>query len=78
MPRLPALKPREVGRILHRAGFVLTRQKGSHQLYVKGKHRVTVPWHNKDLKKGTLKAIITASGMTVKDFLEHRARQNTT
>jgi len=54
MPKLPAPKPREVIKVLERAGFSFIRQKGSHRIYVKGNVGITIPYHNKDLKKGTL------------------------
>ena len=60
MPRLPNLKPREVERILRKKGFVTLRQVGSHlHLYNSTlKLRVTIPMHNKDLKKKTLASIL--------------------
>ncbi len=72
MPKLPALRPREVARILERAGFNFQRQKGSHQLYVKGSKGITIPWHNKDLKKGTLRKIIKETRLTIEEFLTFR------
>jgi predicted RNA binding protein YcfA (HicA-like mRNA interferase family) len=68
MTRLPALRPREVAAILQRAGFDFIRQRGSHRMYVKGHLGVTVPWHNKDLRKGTLRHIIKQSGLTPDEF----------
>lgn len=70
MPKLPVLKPREVIKVLERAGFVFERQKGSHKIYVKNNLGVTVPYHNKDLKRKTLKHIITQSGFELKQFLD--------
>jgi predicted RNA binding protein YcfA (HicA-like mRNA interferase family) len=70
MPKLPALKPREVIKVLERAGFSFIRQKGSHRIYVKGNVGITIPYHNKDLKKGTLRHIIKQSGLTVEKFLK--------
>src|ERR1700741_365589 len=55
--RLPAVKPREVLRGLRRAGFFVHHTSGSHHVL---KHpgklhlRVTLPFHNKDLKRRTL------------------------
>jgi predicted RNA binding protein YcfA (HicA-like mRNA interferase family) len=46
------------------------RQKGSHRIYVKGNIGITIPYHNKDLKKGTLRAIIKQSGLSVEEFLK--------
>lgn len=68
--RLPPLKPKEVIKILEKAGFVFARQKGSHRIYIKGAIGVVVPYHNRDLKKGTLKSIISQSGLSLKDFLK--------
>ena len=69
MPKLPPLKPREIEKILQKAGFVFIRQRGSHRIYVKEHLGVTVPFHNKDLRKGTLQSIIKQSGLTADEFL---------
>lgn len=70
MPKLPVLKPREVIHALERAGFIFERQKGSHKIYIKNNHGVTVPDHSKDLRQGTLKHIIKQSGLELKEFLK--------
>ena len=70
MPRLPALTSREIIRVLERAGFFFRRQKGSHQIFVKDYRRVTVPYHNKDVRVGTLRHIIKQSGLTTQQFLD--------
>ena len=70
MPKLPALKPRQVTRILEKAGFSFERQKGSHKIYIKREIGITVPIHNKDLRKGTLRNIIRQSGLTLEEFLD--------
>lgn len=70
MSKLPALKPREVIKALEGAGFAFVRQKGSHRIYVKGSLGVTVPFHNRDFKIGTLRHIIKQSGLEIKKFLE--------
>lgn len=70
MTRLPAFKPKEIIRALEKAGFCFVRQKGSHRIYTKGKIMITVPYHNRDLKKGTLRHIIKQIDLTVEDFLE--------
>jgi len=70
---LPALKPKDVFRLLQRAGFYLHHTTGGHY-YLKhpGKPtmRVTLPWHNKDLKRGTLASIIDQAGYTTDEFAE--------
>ena len=69
--QLPALKPRAVLRALQRAGFFIHHTTGSHRVL---KHpsnpalRITVPYHNKDLKKGTLHYIIKQAGLTPEQF----------
>lgn len=70
MPRLPVLKPKEVIKILEKAGFCFIRQKGSHQIYVKNNIGIVIPWHNKDLKTGTLRKIISQSGLSVEEFIQ--------
>lgn len=70
MPKIPALKPKAVIKILERAGFIFVRQKGSHRIYLKNNRTITIPYHNKDLRKGTLKAIIKQSGLTLEKFLD--------
>ena len=71
-PRLPALKPREVIRALEGAGFFLHHTTGSHH-YFKHPERstrlVTVAVHARELKRGTLAAIIKQAGLTTEEFL---------
>jgi predicted RNA binding protein YcfA (HicA-like mRNA interferase family) len=72
MPRLPACKPTEVIRALLRAGFFLDHGTGSHR-YFRHSTRpgiVTVPFHRKDLKRGTLKSILDQAGLSVHEFLK--------
>jgi len=60
-------------RALERAGFFVHHVSGSHYVL---KHpekpalRVTLPWHNKDLRRRTLTSIIEQSGYTTDEFLE--------
>lgn len=70
MPKLPAVRPREVVLALEKAGFIFIRQKGSHRIYIKDHLRVTIAYHNKDLKPKTLKHIIKQSGLDLKQFLD--------
>ena len=66
--KLPALKPKVVIRALERNGFIVHRVTGSHYILKKNKLRVTVPYHGKDLKPGTLASIIEQAGLTVEEF----------
>lgn len=70
MPKLPTLKPKEIVRILEKAGFLFVRQKGSHRIYVKDNIGVTIPFHSRDLKRGTLKQIIKQARLTVEEFMK--------
>jgi len=71
--RLPAAKPREVLRALRKAGFFIHHTSGSHYIL---KHpdkphlRVTLPYHNKDLKRKTLSSIIEQAGLTIEQFID--------
>ena len=71
---LPSLKSREVIRILERLDWYQKRQTGSHIIMVNEKlHKVIpIPFHNKDLKKGTLHGIIKRTGLSEEKFLELR------
>lgn len=70
--RLPSLTPRAVLRALERAGFFLHHATGSHRALRhpdKPHVRVVVPYHNRDLKRATLRSIIRQAEMTVEEFL---------
>ena len=56
--KLPAVKPKMVIRALQRTGFATHHTTGSHYFLKKNMLRVSVPYHNKDLKPGTLASII--------------------
>jgi predicted RNA binding protein YcfA (HicA-like mRNA interferase family) len=45
MSPLPKLTAREAEQRLLRAGFIQSRQKGSHKIYRKGSFRMVLPWH---------------------------------
>ena len=69
--RLPALKPREVVRALERGGFFVHHTTGSHRILKHPEHpelRITVPFHRRDLKHGTLRSIVRQAGFTVEEF----------
>ena len=66
MPKLPAVKPREVIRFLERNGFVLDHVSGSHFIYYHpvSRRRAVVPRHTRDLPKGTLISLLREAGFT--------------
>lgn len=60
MSATPALRPKQVVKLLKAQGFVEIRQVGSHLhlFHPIHKPRATVPMHNKDLKRKTLQSIL--------------------
>lgn len=66
MSRLPSLQPRELVAALKRAGYLEHHQTGSHlYLFHPSKKRMTsVPMHPRDLKRGTVHAILKQAGLT--------------
>lgn len=67
--KLPVLRPKVVIKALEHGGFSVHHTTGSHYILKKEKRRVTVPYHSKDLKPGTLKSIIEQAGLTVEEFV---------
>ncbi len=69
---LPAVTPRQAVRALERCGWQFDRAKGSHYVFAHPahRHRVVVPMHARDLSKGTLAAIIEASGLGREEFFK--------
>jgi predicted RNA binding protein YcfA (HicA-like mRNA interferase family) len=70
--RLPVLKAIEVIRALERAGFEVVRSAGNHKILDHRENRtrtVVVPVHaGRDMKPGTLRAIIRQAGLSVEEF----------
>ena len=65
MGNVPSVTPKDLCRLLEAKGFELKRIKGSHHYYQhpsSGKIAV-VPFHKKDLPKGTLYGIIKQAGI---------------
>lgn len=65
MGSFPSVTSKELVRILKKRGFILDRTKGSHRIYIhtEQKIRVIVPFHAKELPKGTLLAILRQAGI---------------
>ena len=70
MHKLPSLTSQKVVKILERKGFVLDRSKGSHRVYYnfENKRRVIIPYHKKDLPKGTLMEILRQAGINKEEL----------
>ena len=69
---LPVLSGRQVAKVLAKAGFVHIpdRGKGSHLFMFRADPRtaLTIPDH-REVKRGTLRAIIRKAGLSVDDFV---------
>lgn len=66
MNKIPAIKPKKLLQILQKQGFYIHHQKGSHIVLRKKEDnplRVTLPLHNKELKRKTLLSILKQAGL---------------
>ena len=71
MAKLPAIKPKKVVKALLKFNFEIKRQTGSHVRLIHPDGRTTtVAIHNRDLPKGTLKAILKQSELTLDKLLK--------
>jgi len=70
MSRLPQISGKECIQALSKAGFYFKRQEGSHIILRRDDPfaQLVVPNH-KELDRGTLRAIIRQSGLSVDEFL---------
>ena len=69
MAPLPAVSGRQAVAAFQRAGFEVRRQRGSHIIMVRAgmPETLSVPDH-RQLKPGTLRALIRKGGLTVEEF----------
>ena len=77
MPKLPAVKPRELIRFLEQHGFILDHVTGSHYIFYNpiSKRRAVVAAHNREIPKGTLMSLLREAGFTreeLRQFLQGR------
>ena len=72
MPDIPALKPREVIRLLEMLGFREVRQRGSHKQFRHADGRgTTVPFHKgRDISPILLRQIASDIGLRVEELLK--------
>ena len=75
MPKLPAVRPREVIRLLEKHGFIRDHTSGSHFIFYhpSSRRRAVVPNHNRDLPKGTLMSLLREAGFTREDMIDFLA-----
>lgn len=65
MSNTPSITPKDIIRILKQKGFVLDRNRGSHQIWLhpESRKRAVVPMHKKDLPVGTMFSILKQAGI---------------
>ena len=70
MSKLPVVSGAECLKALSRVGFEVYRQRGSHIVLVRKSPsaQTTIPNHS-ELDRGTLRAIIRQTGLTVEEFV---------
>ena len=71
MPKLPVISGKEVIKALHKVGYQIDHQTGSHIILRQEKEpyrRLTVPNHQ-EIAKGTLLAIIREAGLSKEEFM---------
>jgi predicted RNA binding protein YcfA (HicA-like mRNA interferase family) len=63
LPKLPRLTAPEAEALLLKAGFALTRSKGSHHIYQKYNRRIVLPFHSgKTLHPKIVKQVVKLTG----------------
>ena len=72
MPKLPNLTSKKLIQILEQLGFQLDHTTGSHFVFYHSqtKRRATVPFHRKDLPKGTLMTILREAGINREELFK--------
>lgn len=71
MPKLPQVKPRQVEKVLISYGFSPRKTKGGHAVFLHPDGRRTVvPGHNRPVRKGTLRAILRQSKITLDEIIK--------
>lgn len=70
MPKLPVLTSKKLLVILQDKGFLIDHTTGSHIIlrHPISLKRAVIPFHTKDLPKGTIFSIIRQAGLTKEDL----------
>jgi len=69
--KLPVIKPQQLIRVLEKKGCVFKRQTGSHRIFYCSYNQkiITIPIHNRDIKKGLLRSIIKELNLSIEEFI---------
>jgi predicted RNA binding protein YcfA (HicA-like mRNA interferase family) len=75
MPKLPAVKPRQIIRFPERNRFTLDHTSGSHFIFYNSvsRRRAVIPQHNRDMPKGTLISLLREAGFTREELINFLA-----
>jgi predicted RNA binding protein YcfA (HicA-like mRNA interferase family) len=70
MAKLPSITPKILIKILESSDFKIDHSTGSHYIFYnsKTKRRAVVPFHAKDLPKGTIISILKEAGITKQEL----------
>ena len=70
MSKLSNITPKKLIKIIEKLGFQLDHSTGSHFIFYNpnNKRRTVVPYHKKDLPKGTIASILREAGISRKDL----------
>ena len=73
MSKLPRVKPAKMITALGQAGFYVDHITGSHYILYKNDKTspVSIPFHKKELKLGTLKSILKQARMPIEDLKKY-------
>ncbi len=74
MSHLPAVSGKDLIKALEKEGYIIHDQKGSH-VHLRHAQRppLTVPYHE-SIARGTLRAILRESGITVEELFNHKSK----
>jgi len=72
MPKLPTLKPKQVLKKLKKLGFIKDHTSGSHIImyHPVNKKRAVIPYHLKDIPKGTLASLLREADISRDEFIK--------
>ena len=70
--QLPSIRPKKLIKALQGAHFYISRITGSHYIMYRDQdNKVTsVPYHSKDIPKGTLHGILKDAGISPEDLIK--------
>jgi predicted RNA binding protein YcfA (HicA-like mRNA interferase family) len=76
MPKIPAITSKKLIQIVKELGFQLDHTTGSHFVFYHpvAKRRAVIPYHIKDLPKGTVMSILREAGISRTDLEKLRKK----